>query len=76
MQKVELSIKRSSDNLYWNGTAFTSATELWLTATGTSAWSYLLARPAEARSNANDRFHARPGATLLYEEPGFRVVRL
>jgi hypothetical protein len=39
LDKVELSIRRNSDNLYWNGSSFASASEQFHTATGTSAWS-------------------------------------
>ena len=39
LQNVELSIKRDSDNQYWNGTAFADGTENWRTATGTASWS-------------------------------------
>ena len=35
--RVELSIKRVSDNQYWNGTAFADGTENWRTATGTAS---------------------------------------
>ncbi len=36
--RVEVSIKRASDNQYWNGTAFADGTENWRTATGTASW--------------------------------------
>ena len=39
LQNVELSIKRDSDDQYWNGTAFADGTENWRTATGTASWS-------------------------------------
>jgi glucose/arabinose dehydrogenase len=39
VQKVELSIRRGSAN-YWNGSSFGSATEVFFTATGTTAWSF------------------------------------
>ena len=32
-----------SDSLYWNGTAFTDASENWRTATGTGTWSLAFA---------------------------------
>ena len=41
LQKVELSIRRGSGS-YWNGSAFASASEVFLAATGTAAWSYTL----------------------------------
>jgi len=37
--RVELSIRRGS-NTYWNGTAFSGTTEIFFTATGTTAWSF------------------------------------
>lgn len=37
---VAVSIQRISTGLFWNGTGFTSAAELFLAATGTSSWSY------------------------------------
>ena len=43
---VTVSIKRNSDNLYWDGAAFTSVPEVKNNATGTTSWSYPL--PASA----------------------------
>ncbi len=41
IQGVELKIQQSPPGgLYWNGTGFSSAGELWFTAQGTSAWSF------------------------------------
>ena len=37
--RIEVSIRRVSSTLYWNGTAFADAVENWRTATGTAAWS-------------------------------------
>ncbi len=37
-RKVDVSIKRSSTGLYWNGSAFSAASENFITATGTTAW--------------------------------------
>jgi hypothetical protein len=39
IQKVEVSIKRESSGLYWDGSAFASATEMFFEATGTTGWS-------------------------------------
>jgi len=39
LQKVELTIRQGSGN-YWNGGGFSSATPVWLAATGTTSWSY------------------------------------
>jgi hypothetical protein len=38
-----VSIKRNSDNQYWNGTAFACDTEVFNAASGTASWSYALA---------------------------------
>ncbi len=58
VQKVEVSIKRNSDNLYWNGSSFASATEVFNLPTGIASWSYSLSLSAEgsytARSRATD----------------------
>ena len=43
VQKVEVSIRRVSNNRWWTGSGFTNTTELWFVATGTTAWSYALA---------------------------------
>src|SRR4029453_14189643 len=40
---VKVSIKRSSDDTYWNGSAWSGASENLRTATGASSWSYGLA---------------------------------
>jgi hypothetical protein len=39
VQKVEVSIRRGNAS-YWNGTSFASASEVFLTTTGTTAWSF------------------------------------
>ena len=39
---VDISIQRESTQLYWNGTSFTSATEVHLTVTGTESWSFAM----------------------------------
>jgi hypothetical protein len=42
VQKIEVSIRRASNGRYWTGSGFTSTSERWLVATGTTAWSYAL----------------------------------
>ena len=37
---VQLSIERISDGYYWNGSSFVSEAETYLTAVGTTSWSY------------------------------------
>ncbi|HUJ92496.1 MAG TPA: hypothetical protein VLW05_07335, partial [Gaiellaceae bacterium] len=39
LQKVELTIRQGSGN-YWSGGGFSSGTPVWITATGTTSWSY------------------------------------
>src|SRR4029079_18271963 len=39
VKAVEVSIRRGTGN-YWNGTSFSSTTEIFLTATGATAWSF------------------------------------
>jgi hypothetical protein len=43
LDTVELSIRRVSDGLYWNGTAFADASENWRLATGTASWTHTFA---------------------------------
>jgi hypothetical protein len=38
--EVRVSVKRLSDNLYWDGTSFASGSEVFNLATGTTSWSY------------------------------------
>jgi N-acetylmuramoyl-L-alanine amidase len=40
--QVQVSIRRVSDGLFYNGSSFTSAVEAWLTAVGVDPWSYTL----------------------------------
>jgi hypothetical protein len=39
LQKVEVSVQRGSGN-FWNGSAFSTSTQVWNLASGTSNWSY------------------------------------
>ena len=39
LQSVKYSVKNNGNNEYWNGTSFSSASQVLLTATGTSSWS-------------------------------------
>ena len=47
VQTVNVSIKRNSDNTYWNGSIFTGTTETFNLATGTTSWNYPFALPAD-----------------------------
>lgn len=40
LERVELAVRRDTDQLYFNGASFSSATAVWLPATGTIAWSF------------------------------------
>jgi hypothetical protein len=57
VQKVEITLRRINDGLYWNGSAW-QGSAAWLLATGTTAWSYPFAPTAgmtyEVRSRATD----------------------
>jgi hypothetical protein len=52
LSKVEVSIRRSSDGFYWNGSSFASVGEQLFTASGTDNWSYPLAS-ADLSTNGN-----------------------
>jgi hypothetical protein len=51
LNKVEVSVLRSSDSKYWDGSAFTSASQQWLLATGASSWSYTMNDSSFAAGN-------------------------
>ena len=57
---VAVSIRRAGTSLYWDGTSFGSATEVFLAATGTTAWSYAM---AAASFPAEDNYVMRARAT-------------
>src|SRR5207244_2558997 len=40
LQKVEISIRRDSNGLYWNSGSFSSAAQVFQLATGTTSWQY------------------------------------
>ncbi len=52
---VRVSIQQASSGQWWNGTAFTSSTEVFSTATGTTTWRYPLAAPASGAYNVHVR---------------------
>ena len=75
---VAVSIKRNSDNFYWNGTSFVSGTEVFNAATGTTSWTYAFASSNlttgvsyTVRSQATDALSnvetAPPSATFTYD---------
>ena len=43
VSKVEISVQRATTGLYLSGTSFSAANQNWITATGTTSWSYSLA---------------------------------
>ncbi len=73
---VAVSIRRNSTSLYWSGTSFSSATEVYLAATGTTAWSYDMTAasfPADdsyalhARATDNTGFTAIDAVTMTID---------
>ena len=58
--KVEVSIKRDSDDQYWNGTAFADGTENWRLATGTASWTLAFARATSPATATTRCAFARP----------------
>jgi hypothetical protein len=56
---VQVSIQRANGN-YWNGTSFSSTTEVFFTATGTTNWSYAF---AATNFPADDSYTVRAKAT-------------
>src|SRR5205823_13247545 len=74
---VEISLKRNSDNHYWNGTDWLSTSEVWLGTTGTTSWSKTAGLPtglnlldvsytvrSRATDNATNQQTPRAGNTL------------
>jgi hypothetical protein len=59
---VAVSIKRVSSGLYWDGSAFTSATETVVNATGTTAWSYSLTTAQLPDGNYTVRYYVTPAS--------------
>ncbi|HYN18164.1 MAG TPA: Ig-like domain repeat protein, partial [Actinomycetes bacterium] len=62
---VNVSLRRQSTGLYWNGTTFTSATEVFLAATGTTSWSYAMAAASYPEDSYTLRARAADGAGNL-----------
>jgi len=63
LTEVALSIRRVGTSLYWNGASFSSATEVFLPATGTASWSYAMAATSFP---ADDNYTLRARATRYY----------
>jgi hypothetical protein len=61
LQRIEISLRRGTGN-YWNGTGFSSATEIWIAATGTAAWNYAF---AASKFGAQAQYTVRVRATDL-----------
>jgi hypothetical protein len=64
---VEVSIARDSDGLWWDGTGFTSPTELFLAATGTSTWT--LSVTAVSGQSYTVRARSTDGAAVVESPP-------
>ena len=75
VKKVEICITRGSDGYYLTGSAWSSA-ETWLTANGTSAWSYswtpeedsVYTIKSRATDNANNVETPSPGTAFTYDK--------
>ena len=59
---VAVSIKRVSSGLYWNGSAFASASEAVVNATGTTAWSYSLTTGQLPDGSYTVRYYVTPAS--------------
>ncbi|MFL5340441.1 MAG: beta strand repeat-containing protein, partial [Gemmataceae bacterium] len=55
VQAVVVSIQRASDGLYWNGSSFASATEVFNSVTGTTSWTYAFSQPADGSYTVHSR---------------------
>ncbi len=58
LDKVQVSIKRNSDNKYWGGTAFDQSSEFFIDATGTGDWSVPFSA-ADLSSGVNYTIHSQ-----------------
>ena len=78
LNKVEITIKRLSDNFYWNGTNWTSQKH-WLDTLGTKTWSYNTSNlqwvsdiyyniRSRATDNADNIEISSPGITFMYDD--------
>jgi len=74
VQKVEVSIKRNSDNQYWNGSSWVAG-QTWLLAQGTTSWSYSLTPDSDgsytiqsrAIDNSNNQETPAAGNTFTFD---------
>jgi hypothetical protein len=74
---VAVSIQRASTLLYWNGTSFSSATEVYLPAVGTTSWSFAMASagfPADDGYTIHARVTDNVGLTSV-DTVGFNLDR-
>lgn len=72
---VSVSLRRLSTGLWWNGTSFSAATETWLSATGTSDWSYAFSAGSLPEGDFTLRARASDGINLGYDARTFTVDR-
>lgn len=74
LNREEVSVRRLSNNMYWNGSSFLSATELFFPATGTTSWTFAFAA-ANFPATGQYTLHARAvdNATNV-ETPGPSVT--
>jgi LmbE family N-acetylglucosaminyl deacetylase len=73
VKRVEVSIRRGSTT-YWNGTSFSSTTEIFLPATGTTSWSFAFAASNfPAAANYRIRVRATDNAGNV-QSPSTRTI--
>jgi hypothetical protein len=79
LNKVEVSIKQQSSGKYWDGSAFTSPTEMFVLAAGTDNWSYDFGTPPEGQYTIHSKATDNAGnaetsfGTTTFNEVGFQI---
>lgn len=72
--RVDVSMRRHSTGLFWNGSGFT-ATETWLLANGTTDWSYLFGAASLPEGGYTLRARASDGTSLGFDASTFTIDR-
>ncbi|MDQ3104609.1 MAG: hypothetical protein M3Q87_05220, partial [Actinomycetota bacterium] len=72
---VGVSLRRLSTGLWWNGTSFSSATQTWNSATGTTSWSYAVLTTAFAEGGYTLQARAYDGTNYGYDSRTFNIDR-
>ena len=68
VSSVEVSVRKGSGN-YWSGTAFDSATEVWLAASGTTSWTKAFAAAGMTDGSYTIRARATDGTSNIDATP-------